>query len=235
MRPALKASRFGLFLALLGWVLFVVYPNPFTLTNSIHNFQHPNVDPAAVSAIARTLPNDPKVIENYVLNNVQPYSYDWQTFDVPWYFPTTKQAVAQGRGNCQGRALVLASILKYKHIPYQLEMSFDHIWVNYAGHVSTALENNAVVLGRQVNGHFVLQWPKNFHPWAELQAQLQQYWTPMPPLQKTLILAGALLIPLWNALALLIGRLIGAPAPLPRLRLRRRRARPRVALAGRRV
>jgi hypothetical protein len=97
------------------------------------------------------------------------------------------------------------------------------------------MENSAVAFGRQEHGHFVLQWPKNFHPWAELKAQLAIYWTPMPPLQKTLILAGALLIPLWNALALLIGRLIGAPAPLPRLRLRRRRARPRVALAGRRV
>jgi hypothetical protein len=149
MRSVFKASRFALFLMLLGWVVVVVYPDPFALSRSIDNFQHPNVDPAAVAAIARTLPNDPRVIEQYVLNRVQPYSYDWQTFHVPWYFPTTGQAVAQGKGNCQGRALVLASILKFKHIPYQLEMSFDHIWVNYAGRVATALENNAVVLGRR--------------------------------------------------------------------------------------
>ena len=233
MRPVLKVSRFALFLLLLGWVLFVVYPNPFTLTNSIHNFEHPNVDPAAVAAIAKTLPNNPKLIEQYVLTKVQPYSYDWQTFDVPWYFPTTRQALAQGKGNCQGRALVLASILKYKHIPYQLEMSFDHIWVNYAGHVSTALENNAVVLGRQVNGHFVLQWPKNFHPWAELKAQLGQYWTPDAAAAEDADTGRGAAHPDVECARPADRRLIGAPAPLPRLR--RRRTHPWVAVAGRRV
>jgi hypothetical protein len=235
MRPALKAGRFALFLVLLGWVLVVVYPDPLALSRSIDNFQHPNVDPAAVAGIARTLPNNPRLIQQAVLNKIVPYAYDWQTAGVPWYFPTTRQALAQGKGDCESRALALASILKAKGIPYQLEMSFDHIWVNYPGKIPNAMENSAVAIGRQEHGHFVLRWPKNFHPWTEFQAQLAIYWTPMPPLQKVLILVGVLLITLWNALALLIGRLIGAPAPLPRLRLRRRRAHPRVALAGRRV
>jgi hypothetical protein len=197
------------------------------------------VDAAAVAGIAHTLPNNPRLIEQAVLTKIEPYAYDWQTAGAPWYFPTTKEALAQGRGDCESRALVLASILKAKHIPYQLEMSFDHIWVNYPGKIPNAIENQAVAIGRQEHGHFVLQWPKNFHPWAELQAQLANYWTPMPGLQKGLILAGALLIPLWNALAALVGRLLGAPAPLPRLRKPRRRLRlrlhPRVAVAGRRV
>ena len=63
MRPVLKVGRLTLLLVLLGWILAVVYPDPFTLARSVRNFQHPNVDPAAVAAIARTLPNDPKVIE----------------------------------------------------------------------------------------------------------------------------------------------------------------------------
>ena len=65
---------------------------------------------------------------------------------------------------------MLASILKAKGIPYQLEMSFDHIWVNYPGKIPNAMENSAVAIGRQEHGHFVLQWPKDFHPWAELQS-----------------------------------------------------------------
>jgi transglutaminase-like putative cysteine protease len=231
----MKATRFALSLLLLGWVVVVVYPNPFVLSASITNFEHPNVDPAAVAALARTLPNNPQLIEQAVLNRIVPYSYDWQTYGVPWYFPTTKQTLAAGKGNCQGRALVLASILKAKGIPYQIEMSFDHMWVNYPGHVSTALENNGAVLGRRVHGHYVLQWPKNFHIWSEVKAQIGQYWTPMPPLQKALILVGAFLIPLWNGLARLVGRLMGAPVPLPKLKLRRRWVFGRVAVAARRV
>ena len=72
-----------------------------SLSRSISDFQHPNVDPAAVAGIARTLPNNPKLIEAAVLNKIVPYAYDWQTAGVPWYFPTTRTALAQGRGDCE--------------------------------------------------------------------------------------------------------------------------------------
>ncbi len=53
-----------------------------------------------------------------MLTRIVPYAYDWQTAGVPWYFPTTREALAQKRGDCESRAVVLASILAYKHIPY---------------------------------------------------------------------------------------------------------------------
>ena len=45
------------------------------------------------SAIAETLPNDPRLIEQAVLTRLVPYSYDWQTNGVPWYFPNTVEVI----------------------------------------------------------------------------------------------------------------------------------------------
>ena len=139
------------------------------LVRSIEHISHPSIDPAAVASIARTLPNNPRLIENAVLTRIVPYAYDWQTAGVPWYFPTTREALAQHRGDCESRAVVLASILAYKHIPYQLRMSFDHIWVDYPGHQATALENPGVQIAVREHGHFVFHWPKDFHLGAEVE------------------------------------------------------------------
>ena len=72
-----------------------------------------------------------------------PYLYDWQTVGVPWYFPTTREVVEEGRGDCESRALVLASILEQKGIPWTLTMSIDHLWVDYPGKVPNEWENAA--------------------------------------------------------------------------------------------
>ena len=150
--------------------------------------------------MAKTLPNDPRLIENAVLTRIVPYAYDWQTAGVPWYFPTTREALAQGRGDCESRALVLASILAYKHIPYQLRMSFDHIWVDYPGHQATALENPGVQIAVREHGHFVFHWPKDFHLGAEVNAQIANYWTPMPLGRQALLFGGLLAIAFVNVI-----------------------------------
>ncbi len=190
-------------LAALVFFFFVLYPDPMMLVRSIEHIEHPSIDPAAVAGIARTLPNDPRLIEQVVLTRIEPYAYDWQTAGVPWYFPTTREALAQGRGDCESRAVVLASILAYKHIPYQLRMSFDHIWVDYPGHVNTAIENPGVQLAVRQNGHYVFHWPKDFHLGAEVNAQVAIYWTPMPLGRKLLLFGGLVAIALVNV----IGRL----------------------------
>ena len=60
--------------------------------------------PDAVAALAATMPDDPRLIEQRVLDDVVPYAYDWQTAGVPWYFPTTEQALRAGSGDCESRA-----------------------------------------------------------------------------------------------------------------------------------
>ncbi|HMK92903.1 MAG TPA: transglutaminase domain-containing protein [Thermoleophilia bacterium] len=205
----MRFPRWLLALIAVLFAFFVLYPNPLVLVRSIEHVRHPKVDPQAAASIARTLPNDPRLIEQAVLTRIVPYAYDWQTAGVPWYFPTTREALAQHRGDCESRAVVLASILAYKHIPYQLRMSFDHIWVQYPGHVNTALENPGVQLAVREHGHYVFHWPKDFHLGAEVNAQLADYWTPMPDGRKALLFGGLAAILLANVLIGLGRRSVG--------------------------
>ena len=196
----MKVSRKLRVAAGLVFFFFVLYPNPLLLVRSVEHIEHPSIDPAAVASIARTLPDNPRLIEQAVITRIMPYAYDWQTAGVPWYFPTTREALAQGRGDCESRAVVLASILAYKHIPYSLHMSIDHIWVDYPGHVNTALENPGVQIAVREHGHYVFHWPKDFHLGAEVNAQIAVYWTPMPLGRKLLLFGGLAAIALINVI-----------------------------------
>jgi hypothetical protein len=186
---------------LLGWVFVVLYPDPSLLVQSIENIRKLNVDAAAVQSLAATLPDNPQLIEQAVLTRVVPYAYDWQVNGVPWYFPTTAEVLKSKRGDCESRAVLLASILKAKGIAFQIQMSFDHIWVQYPGKQANALENDGVALVQWVNGHLVWHWPKDFHLGAEINAQLAMFWTPMPTLRRVLFFGGLLLLLLINPVA----------------------------------
>jgi len=210
--------RFSRKLRLLVGVLFtfaVLYPNPLTLGRSIAHVVDPDVDPQAARAVAATLPDDPRLIERAVLERIVPYSYDWQASGVPWYFPTTAEALKAGRGDCESRALVLASILDAKGIPYELRMSFDHIWVDYPGKQASAIENDAVVLVDDRGW----RWPEQLDLREELRNQMAFYWTPMPLMRKSLLLGGLVAIIGANVI-------VGAIAAL-----RRRRAHPAVIVS----
>ena len=164
-----------------AWVLVMLYPDPTTLVRSVRNTMQPQVQPQAVAAIAAKLPNDPKAIEAYVLDKQVPYAYDWQTASVPWYFPTTAEALKTGAGDCESRAVVLASILTAKGIPNHLYMSLDHIWVDYPGKTANALENPAVQIAGRQNGEWFFHLPQVVNLRQEWADQVAMYWTPAPP------------------------------------------------------
>jgi len=193
------------FLAL-SWVLVMLYPDPGVLVRSVRNTLQPRVEPQAAAALARSLPDDPRAIEAYVLDQQVPYAYDWQSAGVPWYFPTASEALRAGRGDCESRAIVLASLLTAKGIPNELRMSFDHIWVDYPGKVANAMENAAVQFAGRQDGRFFLHWPADFHLRQEVADQVAIHWTPAPRGRLLLLALGLTLIPLWNVLS---GRLAG--------------------------
>jgi hypothetical protein len=197
-----KVPRLALLWLILGWLLVVLYPDPSLLVRSITNITHPNIDAAAVQGIAASLPNDPRLIERAVLTSIVPYAYDWQVDSVPWYFPSTAEALASKRGDCESRAIILASILKAKAIPFQLLMSFDHIWVEYPGKTANPLENENAILVQRVNGHLLWHWPANFSLRAGLLAQIGMYWTPMPTPRRLFLFGGLLLLLLVNPLVM---------------------------------
>ncbi len=127
----------------------MLYPDPTVLVTSVRNLLAPRVEPKRRRALAATLPDDPRAIERHVLDEVVPYAADWEAAGVPWSFPTAAEALRARRGDCESRAVVLASVLAAKGIPYELRMSFDHIWVDYPGKVPTALRERRAGPRRQ--------------------------------------------------------------------------------------
>ncbi len=176
------------------WALLALYPDPSLLVRSIPQGLNPRIDPAAVKAWADELPDDPEHIERQVLGRYVSYAVPWQTHGVPWYFPTTAEVVAQGRGDCQTRMLVFASILQAKNIPYRLEASFDHIWVWYAEKKTNTWENAAIRLMVEDGSGRRLQLPQRWD-WRETyRIEKEYFWDYMPLGRKLLLFGGMVLI-----------------------------------------
>jgi len=181
---------FPLFLIL--WILFVLYPNPLNLIISIQRVFSPDVDPGAVEPMLEDFPSDPTAIEKAVVARI-PYRYDWEVYDIPWYVPTVEKVLEKGEGDCKARALILASIFEAKNIPYQVNLSPIHVWVEYEGKRETSVENARVKFYQQdpETGERLFQVPK-----IELREVMDSiwrgFWNPMPNGRKALLISGLL-------------------------------------------
>jgi len=172
------------------WILFVLYPNPLNLVISIHRFINPDVNPSAVEVILDDFPSDPVAIEKAVLARIS-YRLDWELYGMPWYFPTVEEILERGEGDCKARALVLASVLKAKTIPFQVNSSPVHVWVDYEGKQETIYENDQIKFYQNdpETGEKRFQIPeiglgKLMDSWR------QQLWTPMPIDRRILLFSG---------------------------------------------
>ena len=192
-------------LLLILWVLLVLYPNPVNLAVSIGRAVDPGIDPAAVASLAQEVPEDPAGIELAVCEAF-PYSYDWESYGMPWYFPTVQEVIEEGRGDCKARALVVASILEYKGIPYRLQFSPIHMWVEYEGKESSSLENSGALFYEldPDTGRRIVRLP-GISLKEAAKASWNGFWPPMPLLRKVLITVGtsllvtALVISIWRS------------------------------------
>ncbi len=181
-------------LLLLLWVLLVLYPNPVNLVVSIQRAVHPHTDPAAVASLANEMPDNPADIESAVRETF-PYSYDWRAHGMPWYFPTVEEVMEKGQGDCKARALVTASILEYKGIPYRLQFSPIHMWVEYEGKESNSLENSGTLFYEldPDTGERSLQLP-SISLRETARAFWNGFWPPMPLMRKILLTTGVSLL-----------------------------------------
>lgn len=187
------SKYFPLFLVL--WILLVLYPAPWKLVISIQRGIDPGIDPAAVETLASDLPDDPAIIERIVLQQLIPYSHDWEVYSMPWYVPTVGEALEKGRGDCKARALVLASILEVKDIPYRLNWSPNHVWVEYENKEETPLENPDVKFYQQdpETGDRSFQLPDI--PFGTVwDSFCDGFWTPMPLVRKILLVPCSLIL-----------------------------------------
>jgi len=172
------------------WILLVLYPNPLNLIISIQRVLNFNADPGAVESMLNDLPSDPADIEKEVLARIS-YRYDWELYGMPWYFPTVEEVLERGKGDCAARALVLASVLEAKDIPYQLNLSPIHVWVDYGGKQENQYENPQVQYYQYdpESGERRFKIPE-IDIGAVTDSWRQQFWTTMPDGRKALLISG---------------------------------------------
>lgn len=178
----------------------MLYPNPFNLVISMQRIFSPDIDPDAVRFLLGDYPSDPATIEEVVLERI-PYYYDWEVHNMPWYFPTTRAVLEKGKGDCKARAIVLASILEAKHIPYRINSSPIHIWVEYEGKVETSIENPRVRFYQQdpETGKKFFQIP-DIGLREVMNSTWRGFWHPMPDGRKALLLSGMFVLALIRVL-----------------------------------
>jgi hypothetical protein len=64
-----------------------------------------------------------------VVNQRIPYAFDWDTWGVMDYVPTVAEVFAMGREDCDGRAVVAASLLRRMGYDAWLVCDLKHVWV----------------------------------------------------------------------------------------------------------
>jgi len=175
---------------LMLWTLFVLYPNPYRLGVSGMRLMTPAVNAYAVEHLLDELPEEPREIERYVLRELVPYQFDWQTYGMPFYFPRVEEVLQAGTGDCKSRFVVLASIFEALEIPYEMGFSLSHFWIHYEGKEETKMESldNAFLVQRD-DGSTQLQIPKESLS-DSFEVLKEGFWDHMPRHRQILFLMG---------------------------------------------
>ncbi len=136
LRLPVKWAVFGLAL------LAVCFPYPGVLLRHIEHWRDPNAliepDAAALAPLVEELqtkltddldaPEVLKRVERFVYEKI-PYDWDWNTWGTADYMPTVTEAIEMGREDCDGRAVVAASLLRNLGFEVQIVTDFAHVWV----------------------------------------------------------------------------------------------------------
>jgi len=131
--------KLGLFIVVLVAVLF---PSPRLLIRQVHRLAHldrmiepdaPGLD-ALIRQLQADLPADAtrRQIQRRVQALVRktiPYDWDWNTWGVADYIPTVAELLDKGREDCDGRAVLAASLLRRLGQPASLATDLRHVWV----------------------------------------------------------------------------------------------------------
>jgi len=129
-------------LVLLTAAVLTLYPAVWLVPVHIRHLRNPNalLDPehpglAHLEERARAAAGaDPtpralrRAVEDTVYEAV-PYAWDWETWGVMDYLPTVDQVLRKGREDCDGRAIVAASLLRRMGQPAWLASDLVHMWV----------------------------------------------------------------------------------------------------------
>ncbi|GAB4242476.1 MAG: hypothetical protein Kow00129_00980 [Thermoleophilia bacterium] len=179
--------------AMLLWIGLLLYPAPRMLAVSFKRLARPPIDAEAVRRLAAELPDDPAEVEAFSQRTL-PYMSSWRLYGVPWYFPTVSEVLRDKAGDCQAEAILTASILEAKGLPYTLRYSFDHVWVDYPGKPATGLEDPATSFAGSSGKGWLAALPDRIPLRDIVEARAAYHWNPMPAERKWAMLAGLILL-----------------------------------------
>lgn len=137
-------KRISLKLALLAVVvLFALYPNPVLLVRQVGHLLNmesliqpdlpamPGINRDIDQLLATNTPalTEFKAVERFVYRRI-PYQYDWHGWANLDYWPTAAEVWERQREDCDGRAVLAASILRARgHADARLVANLQHVWV----------------------------------------------------------------------------------------------------------
>ncbi len=120
----------------------VCFPYPHLFVRHIQHWRDPNalIEPDAPGLKPWLVELEPdldgleagsealKVVERFVYRKV-PYAWDWDTWGVADYLPTVPETLQAGAEDCDGRAVISASLLR--NLGYEADLVTDsvHVWV----------------------------------------------------------------------------------------------------------
>lgn len=136
-RWLVKLTLFG------GVVLFALYPHPVRLAVHLQHLSHIEslIQPALpeLAAINReidaklpaggTRQQEFKAVERYVYDHIR-YEYDWFNWGNLDYWPTAREVLDRKREDCDGQAVLAASILRARGFKTATVVAnLQHVWV----------------------------------------------------------------------------------------------------------
>ena len=134
---------------LLKWLVLasvttvVLYPHPGLLYRQVQHLRNVESliqpDLPEIAAINREIDaqlatnalrrDELKVVERYVYQHV-PYKYDWLNWGNFDYWPTAIEVLGRKREDCDGRAVLAATILRARGFATaQIVANLNHVWV----------------------------------------------------------------------------------------------------------
>jgi len=168
-----KKKRSGAWLTFAKWltflavVLVVLYPRLDMLPRTLQRYLNPNslIDPQspALAPLIEEFDRQRDLnwggmaltdeVEQFTYRKI-PYRHDWKVWANVDYFPTVEETLQKGMEDCDGRAVVAASLLEHYGVDAKLANDFTHVWVvtEHGNALETAGGNTAVVEGKEGGG-----------------------------------------------------------------------------------
>ena len=218
-----RLKRWPIKAALIALVVLVVcYPYPRIFIRNLRHWSDPNVlvqpdhpglrdwlDELRADAIEQLPAKEAlRRVESLVYKKV-PYEWDWNTWGTADYMPTVDEILANGKEDCDGRAVIAASLLRGLGYDAKLATNFAHVWVTTPqGDTMGPGERTAIVATEKGVKFRAVALGEMFRGFA--------FGTAVFPLSREIVIALAAWLMLlerrssrWKAAACLVGMVVG--------------------------